>query len=67
MFVGEKSHAKAQSREEDRKAVEGFFTLRAFFASLRLCVSLPFSFPPRSDLLETFRFERRVIKPALPW
>jgi hypothetical protein len=38
IFVGKESHAKTQSREEDRKEVEGCFTLRAFlggFAPLR--------------------------------
>jgi hypothetical protein len=35
-----KSHVKAQSRKEGRKVIEGFFALRASFASLRLCVRL---------------------------
>jgi hypothetical protein len=35
-----KSHAKAQRRKEDREGAEGFFALRAFFASLRLCVKI---------------------------
>jgi hypothetical protein len=29
-FVGKMPHAKAQSRQEGREGVEGFFTLRAF-------------------------------------
>jgi hypothetical protein len=48
-FVGKESHAKTQSRQEDRKGVEGFFILRAFFASLRLGVRPPFS-PPLPKL-----------------
>jgi hypothetical protein len=36
MNSGKHFHAKAQSRQEDRKGVEGFFALRAFFAALRL-------------------------------